>query len=77
MKREAQERKGHWKGKGNVGLMKGSSVHSERGQLVSEACSGEEELERVREWEESLMLVSEKLNGTWQPKLEFECLVPT
>jgi hypothetical protein len=28
--------------------------------------SGEEELNRVKEWAESFMLLSEKLNGTWQ-----------
>ena len=49
--------------------MKGSSMHLERRQLVSMAYSGEEELKRVKEWAESFMLVSEKLNETWQSKL--------
>lgn len=30
------------------------------------AYSGEEELNRVKEWAEFFMLLSEKLNGTWQ-----------
>lgn len=67
----------HPKGNGNIQLMKGSSVPLEGGQLVSTAYSGKEELKRVKEWAESLTLNSEKLNGTWQSKLQFECLVPT
>lgn len=39
-------------------------MHLERGQLVSMAYSGEEELKKVKEWAESFMLLSEKLNGT-------------
>lgn len=41
------------------------------------ARSGEEELKRLKEWADSLMLVSEKLNGIWQSKFQSECLVPT
>ena len=44
-------------------------MHLERGQLVSMAHSGEEEPKRVKEWAESFMLVSEKLNETRQSKL--------
>lgn len=44
---------------------------------MGRACSGEEELKRLKEWADSLMLVSEKLNGIWPSKLQSECLVPT
>ena len=77
LKGETQETKDHQKGKGNVQLLKGSSVHLQRGQLVGTACSGEEELKRLKEWADSLMLISEKLNGIWLSKLQSECLVPT
>ena len=77
LKREAWEGKDHLKRNGNIQLMKGSSVPLEGGQLVSMAYSGKEELKRVKEWAESLMLNSEKLNGSWQSKVQFECLLPT
>lgn len=47
------------------------------GGLVGRASSGNEELKKLEGWEDSVLLVSEKLNGIWQPKLQFECLVLT